>query len=115
MLALLVLRSLATSATVAGGGVGGLFIPLVVAGALTGAVVGGAINETDLDLFIVIGVAAFLGAGYRVPLAVGDVRRRDDWSTLLRRSGIDRGCGGRVDDGFGLGDSVPGRPRVNAG
>ena len=36
VLALLVLRCLATSATVAGGGVGGLFIPLVVAGALTG-------------------------------------------------------------------------------
>ena len=34
LLAVLVLRSLATSATVAGGGVGGLFVPLVVAGAL---------------------------------------------------------------------------------
>ena len=69
ILALLVLRGLATSATVAGGGVGGLFIPLVVAGALTGALVGGIVNPDDLDLFIVIGVAAFLGAGYRVPLA----------------------------------------------
>ena len=69
VLALLVLRGLATSATVAGGGVGGLFIPLVVAGALTGALVGNIVNPGDLDLFIVIGVAAFLGAGYRVPLA----------------------------------------------
>jgi CIC family chloride channel protein len=69
ILALLVLRGLATSATVAGGGVGGLFIPLVVAGALTGALVGHVVNSGDLDLFIVIGVAAFLGAGYRVPLA----------------------------------------------
>jgi CIC family chloride channel protein len=69
ILALLVLRGLATSATVAGGGVGGLFVPLVVAGALTGALVGNVINPDDLDLFIVIGVAAFLGAGYRVPLA----------------------------------------------
>jgi len=69
LLALLVLRGLATSATVAGGGVGGLFIPLVVAGALTGALVGNVANPGDLDLFIVIGVAAFLGAGYRVPLA----------------------------------------------
>ena len=115
ILALLVLRSLATSATVAGGGVGGLFIPLVVAGALTGALVGGAINETDLDLFIVIGVAAFLGAGYRVPLASVMFVAETTGSTLLRGSGPDRGCGGRVDDGFGLGDSVPGRPRVNAG
>lgn len=69
VLAILVLRCFATSATIAGGGVGGLFIPLVVAGALTGAVVGHAVNRVDLGFFIVIGVAAFLGAGYRVPLA----------------------------------------------
>jgi len=67
--AVLVLRCLATSATVAGGGVGGLFIPLVIAGALTGAVVAAAVGVDDPDLFIVVGVAAFLGAGYRVPLA----------------------------------------------
>ena len=35
----------------------------------TGALVGNVVNPGDLDLFIVIGVAAFLGAGYRVPLA----------------------------------------------
>ncbi|MCU1502123.1 MAG: putative H(+)/Cl(-) exchange transporter [Ilumatobacteraceae bacterium] len=69
VLALLGLRCLATSATVAGGGVGGLFVPLVVAGALTGVLVGHAVNRADLGLFTVIGVAAFLGAGYRVPLA----------------------------------------------
>jgi chloride channel protein, CIC family len=69
LLAMLALRCLATSATVAAGGVGGLFIPLVVAGAIMGALVGGAFDRGDLDLFIVIGVAAFLGAGYRVPLA----------------------------------------------
>ena len=67
--AILVLRCLATSAAVAGGGVGGLFVPLVVAGALTGRMVGGAVHALDTSLFTVIGVAAFLGAGYRVPLA----------------------------------------------
>jgi CIC family chloride channel protein len=67
--AILVLRCLATTTTVAGGGVGGLFIPLVVAGALVGRIVGGAANALDTSLFTVIGVAAFLGAGYRVPLA----------------------------------------------
>ncbi len=67
--AILVLRCVATSTTVAGGGVGGLFIPLVVAGALAGRVVGGAIDVLDTSLFTVIGAAAFLGAGYRVPLA----------------------------------------------
>lgn len=62
---MLTLRCLATSARVAGDGVGGLFIPLVAAGAL----IGGVVNRADLGLFIVIGVSAFLGAGYRVPLA----------------------------------------------
>jgi CIC family chloride channel protein len=67
--AILVLRCVATSTAVAGGGVGGLFIPLVVAGALAGRAVGGAFNALDTSLFTVIGAAAFLGAGYRVPLA----------------------------------------------
>ena len=69
LLAMLAIRSIGTSAAVAGGGTGGLFIPLVVAGALIGSMVGRAVNHTDLTLFIVIGVSAFLGAGYRVPLA----------------------------------------------
>ena len=69
LLTILVIRCAATAAAVAGGGVGGLFIPLVVAGALTGSAIAGIVNGADLSLFIVIGVAAFLGAGYRVPLA----------------------------------------------
>lgn len=69
LIVVLLLRSVATSAVVAGGGVGGLFIPLVVGGALTGAIVGHIIDLHNMNLFIVIGIAAFLGAGYRVPLA----------------------------------------------
>jgi CIC family chloride channel protein len=69
LLAVLALRCLATTATVAGGGAGGLFVPLVVAGALLGRAVGGALHELDTTLFLVIGIAAVLGAGYRVPLA----------------------------------------------
>ena len=68
VLAMLVIRCVATSATVAGGGAGGLFVPLVVAGSLLGRAVGGAFGD-HTSLFVVIGVAAFLGAGYRVPLA----------------------------------------------
>lgn len=67
--AVLALRCLATTVAVAGGAVGGLFNPLVVGGALTGALIGTAVNQFDLNLFMIIGVAAFLGAGYRVPLA----------------------------------------------
>ena len=69
VLSLLILRCVATSVTVAGGGVGGIFVPLVVAGALFGRAVGGLIGGLDTTLFLVIGVAAVLGAGYRVPLA----------------------------------------------
>jgi CIC family chloride channel protein len=46
-----------------------LFIPLVVGGALLGRAVGGAVHGLDMSLFVVVGVSAFLGAGYRVPLA----------------------------------------------
>jgi CIC family chloride channel protein len=67
--AVLVLRCAGTVSAVAAGGVGGLFIPLVVGGALAGRITGDAVNTLDPSLFTVIGVAAFLGAGYRVPLA----------------------------------------------
>ena len=53
----------------AGGGVGGLFIPLVIQGALVGRAVGGVFDASNDTLFPVVGMAAFLGAGYRVPLA----------------------------------------------
>jgi CIC family chloride channel protein len=66
---LLVLRTAATAATVAGGGAGGLFIPLVVDGALVGALCSVGLDERSQMLFPVIGVAAFLGAGYRTPIA----------------------------------------------
>ena len=66
---LLVVRLSGTLATVAGGGVVGLFVPLVVAGALIGRVAGGVIGASNISLFVIIGVAAALGAGYRVPLA----------------------------------------------
>ena len=66
---ILILRCVATATTVAGGGVGGLFIPLVVAGALLGRITAELIGDPRSTLFVVLGVAAFLGAGYRVPLA----------------------------------------------
>lgn len=71
VLALLLLRGLATVATVGGGGAGGLFIPLVIEGALVGRVVGGLFRTagSGTNFFPLVGVAAFLGAGYRVPLA----------------------------------------------
>jgi CIC family chloride channel protein len=71
VLALFALRGLATIVTVWGGGAGGLFIPLVIEGALLGRAVGGLFRgaASGTNFFAVIGVSAFLGAGYRVPLA----------------------------------------------
>ncbi|MDN5865662.1 MAG: chloride channel protein, partial [Gammaproteobacteria bacterium] len=53
VLLLLVLRCVATATSVAGGGAGGLFIPLVVAGALLGRAVGGVFDAIDNTLFLV--------------------------------------------------------------
>ena len=68
---LLLLRAVATVATVSGGGVGGLFIPLVIEGALVGRAIGGLFrtSASGSNFFPLVGVSAFLGAGYRVPLA----------------------------------------------
>jgi CIC family chloride channel protein len=67
--ALFALRLAATVVTVAGGGVGGLFIPLVTQGALVGFAVQAVVGGHNPDLFPVVGIAAFLGGGYRTPLA----------------------------------------------
>jgi len=66
--ALFVLRALATILTVGGGGAGGVFIPLFVQGWLLGRFVE-AVAGTHTSLFPVVGAAAFLGAGYRTPIA----------------------------------------------
>ena len=66
---MLLLRMAASAITLAGGGVGGVFIPLVAAGALTGRAVAGATGHAEDPLYAVVGAAAFLAAGYRVPLA----------------------------------------------
>ena len=70
LLALLfALRAVATLATVAGGGTGGLFIPLTVQGIVLGAFVGELIDSASSSLYPTLGLAAFLGAGYRTPIA----------------------------------------------
>jgi CIC family chloride channel protein len=66
---LLCTRAFSTAFTVAGGGAGGLFVPLVVEGAILGRLVAGLLHLTRTTLFPLVGAAAFLGAGYRTPLA----------------------------------------------
>ncbi len=69
IVALGTLRVAGNAAVIAGGGTGGLFVPLVIQGALVGRCVGGVFDSGNASLFPVVGMAAFLGAGYRVPLA----------------------------------------------
>jgi CIC family chloride channel protein len=69
LVAVFAIRCLASALTTAGSGVGGVFIPLVVAGGLVGRGVAEVIHPERFTLYTLLGVAAFLGAGYRVPLA----------------------------------------------
>lgn len=72
---LFVFRAVATLTTIAAGGVGGLFIPLAVQGVLLGRIVADALDwaglgePEDVRLWPILGLAAFLAAGYRTPIA----------------------------------------------
>jgi CIC family chloride channel protein len=63
------LRMAATIATIIAGGVGGLFIPLATLGVIIGQFVGVVLGEEKTGLYPTLGLAAFLGAGYRAPIA----------------------------------------------
>jgi len=69
IIALFAIRAVTTSVTLGAGGVGGVFIPLVVQGLLLGRVVEVIFDAPSNGLYPVIGLAAVLGAGYRTPLA----------------------------------------------
>lgn len=70
---LFLFRAMATLTTIGAGGVGGLFIPLAVQGVILGSIVGDALNiinwTNDQTIWPILGLAAFLGAGYRTPIA----------------------------------------------
>ncbi len=69
LMAVFMIRCLGSAVTTAGSGVGGVFIPLVVAGGITGRGIAEVIHPEGAQLYTLLGIAAFLGAGYRVPLA----------------------------------------------
>lgn len=74
MLALfLVMKAIAVGGTLLAGGVGGVFTQLVVLGAVVGSLSARLLVPIlpglDVGLFPLIGMAAFLGAGYHTPLA----------------------------------------------
>ncbi|MGI9603299.1 MAG: chloride channel protein [Acidimicrobiales bacterium] len=68
LIAVFLLRAIGPAISIAGGGVGGLFIPLMAAGAVIGRLFADAVRVDDLALFVTVGAAAMLGAGYAVPL-----------------------------------------------
>ncbi len=63
------IRVAATLATLLGDGVGGVFIPLATLGVIVGQFVGVVLDTTYTGLYATLGLAAFLGAGYRAPIA----------------------------------------------
>lgn len=69
MFLLLCIRIGATLTTIYGGGVGGLFIPLCTLGVIVGQIVGVGIVDDTTGLYPTLGLAAFLGGGYRTPIA----------------------------------------------
>lgn len=66
---LFAIRAAATLTTVAGGGTGGLFIPLAVQGVIMGTFIGQLLDSDSVSLYPTLGLAAFLGAGYKTPIA----------------------------------------------
>lgn len=63
------IRMAATLTTLYGGGVGGLFIPLCTLGLIVGQFVETGIHNDVTGLYPTLGLAAFLGAAYRTPIA----------------------------------------------
>lgn len=68
LVAVLLIRTFGTSVAVGGGGVGGLFVPLIATGAIVGRLFADVGNSEELTLFVMVGGATMLGAGYAAPL-----------------------------------------------
>jgi len=66
---LLLLKAGATIATLACGAAGGIFIPMIFLGADAGVILRGILPGASGPLLPVIGMSAFLAAGYNTPLA----------------------------------------------
>ncbi|MDP2232526.1 MAG: chloride channel protein [Actinomycetota bacterium] len=66
---LLVLKAGAVIATLASGAAGGIFIPMIMLGATSGVIVRGVLPGAVGPMFPVVGMAAFLAAGYSTPIA----------------------------------------------
>ncbi len=68
-LELFFLKAIAVIFTFSAGGIGGSFFPLLSLGAATGSVVAQVAGLEPYDFGVVMGMSAFLAAGYKTPLA----------------------------------------------
>ena len=69
LLALFALKLLATVFTLGTTGVGGIFIPQIAMGATLGGMYGELFFPSRPALFVAVGMACFIAAGYKAPLA----------------------------------------------
>lgn len=65
----LFLKAAATIATLGSGGVGGIFIPMILMGGATGAIFARGLGVERGGLYPLVGMSSFLAAGYKTPLA----------------------------------------------
>jgi len=63
------MKLVAASFTLGTTGVGGIFIPQIAMGASLGGLFGEAFFPSRVGLFVAVGMASFLAAGYKTPLA----------------------------------------------
>jgi CIC family chloride channel protein len=64
-----VIKLVATLCTLGSGGVSAMFVPLFLTGGAFGTAFAQAIHQPSLELFAAVGMAAFIAAGYKTPLA----------------------------------------------
>jgi len=70
VLAFFVAKAAASLSTLGSGGVGAMFVPLLLLGEALGRVFGqSVVHAPAVDLYCAIGMAAFIAAGYKTPLA----------------------------------------------
>lgn len=68
LIGVLLIRTLGTSVAIGGGGAGGLFVPLIATGAIVGRIFADVGQVEEVTLYVLVGGATMLGAGYAAPL-----------------------------------------------
>jgi CIC family chloride channel protein len=69
LLSFFAIKAAAALLTTGSGGVGAMFVPLMLLGEALGRVFGQSLHAPAVDLYCAIGMASFIAAGYKTPLA----------------------------------------------